>query len=198
MPDGTWATRETKYNGAGYVSSVSSTGATTTKTQYLAYDPFGRPGTIRPPDGSAHDVTLTYQGARQVVRKVKVGTAWSGTAVTETQATTTEIYDRQGRLYQVLEPANPDGTVTTTTYGYDVGSRLASVTQKAKNGATTYTQTRTFTYDNRGFLTAEKHPEKGASGNGWVSYFSYDARGLPGESSTARTTSPTSTTPPAG
>src|ERR1041385_1203545 len=38
-------------------------------------------------------------------------------------------------------------------------------------------QQRLFTYDHRGFLLAEQHPEKGASGNGVVSYFNYDARG---------------------
>jgi len=39
------------------------------------------------------------------------------------------------------------------------------------------TQSRTFTYDNRGFLTAETLPEKGVNGNGTVTYPSYDARG---------------------
>ena len=38
-------------------------------------------------------------------------------------------------------------------------------------------QERLFTYDNRGFLTSEKHPEKGASGNGTVSYLNYYSRG---------------------
>lgn len=41
----------------------------------------------------------------------------------------------------------------------------------------TTTQSRTFTYDNRGFLLREQLPEKGAYGNGFVYYLSYDARG---------------------
>jgi RHS repeat-associated protein len=120
-------------------------------------------------------------GVRQVNRTVKVGTGWNGTAVTETAATTSEVYDPQGRLYRVLEPANPDGTSSTTTYLYDVGNRLMQVTQTAKTTAgANVTQTRLFGYDNRGFLTSERHPEKGASGNGYVTYGSYDARGHAG------------------
>jgi RHS repeat-associated protein len=180
LADGTFSDCKTFYNALGNVTSKTEWG-TTASTSYLTYDPFGRPATIRPPDGAAHDVILTYNGVRQVVRKVKVGTGWNGSAVTETQATTTEIYDRQGRLYQVFEPANADGTSSTTTYAYDVGGRLKQVSQTAKNsaGANT-TQNRSFTYDNRGLLLSEIHPEKGTSGNGTVSYLSYDARGHAG------------------
>jgi hypothetical protein len=38
-------------------------------------------------------------------------------------------------------------------------------------------QQRDFAYDNRGFLSSEKHPALGAGGNGLVTYSSYDARG---------------------
>ena len=41
-------------------------------------------------------------------------------------------------------------------------------------------QGRAFTYDNRGFLNWERHPEKGSSGNGTVNYSDYDARGHAG------------------
>jgi YD repeat-containing protein len=122
---------------------------------------FGRPGTIRPADGAAHDVTISYAGVRQVSRTAKVAT--SSTA--ETSQTTTEVYDRHGRLYEVTEPNN-----VKTRYDYDVGNRLAKVCQGVTG--TACGQTRLFTYDNRGFLTSETHPEKA----GGVAY-SYDALG---------------------
>jgi RHS repeat-associated protein len=172
MPNGTFSTRETLYNGVGWRSSVSEQGNTAKRTQFLTYDPFGRPGTIRPPDGSAHDVTLSYLGVRQVHRGVKVAT--STTAYTT--AWTTELYDRQGRLWRVKEDANPAGTTTNTTHFYDVAGRLVRVQQATAAG----TQNRYFVYDRRGFLLSEQHPEKGASGNGSVSYQWYDALGLPG------------------
>jgi len=135
-------------------------------TRFQNYDPFGRPGLIVPPDGSSHATTLTYHGAQQVDRRLAVATGAGGA---ESQQTTTEIYDRQGRLYQVIEPAGG----TATTYGYDPGNRLISVSSTGSG----VTQRRSFTYDLRGFLTAETHPEKGLSGNGTVSYSQYDPRG---------------------
>ncbi|HKI00774.1 MAG TPA: RHS repeat-associated core domain-containing protein [Thermoanaerobaculia bacterium] len=158
--------RTTTYDGAGNKASVSelSAGAADT-TRFQSFDPFGRPGTIRPPDGSAHDVTMTYQGVRQVARTVKIATA----AGSETASTTTEVYDRHGRLLSVAEPSGGSGAAVTTTYGYDVGNRLASVS--------TLTQSRAFSFDRAGLLQSETHPEKGASGNGTVSYTRYDSRG---------------------
>jgi RHS repeat-associated protein len=173
MPDGTWAARTYTYNALGWRNTVSEMGAANKITSYLNYDPFGRPAAIRPPDGVAHDVIFTYSGSRSVSRTAKVATSYStvsGTA-TETAATTTETYDRQGRLIQVTEPNN-----VITKYEYDVGGRMKRVCQNA-SGASTCGQERLFTYDNRGFLLSEKHPEKGASGNGTVSYLSYDSRG---------------------
>lgn len=175
MPNGTFSIRETLYNAMGWKASVSEQGDTDKKTEYLSYDRFGRPATVRPPDGSSHDITFTYTGVRSVARAVKVGTSYSAGTVSESTATTTEVYDRQGRLYQVQEPAEANGT-TTTTYTYDVGNRLTRVQQATSLG----TQNRWFTYDQRGFLLSEQHPEKGASGNGTVTYSNYDARGHAG------------------
>jgi hypothetical protein len=106
LPDATTAKRQTAYDGAGNKSTVSewTVGSPANLTKFLSYDPFGRAGTIRPPDGSAHDVTLTYHGVRQVDRTVKIATA-----AFETAATTTEIYDRQGRLASVTEPSGGAG-----------------------------------------------------------------------------------------
>jgi RHS repeat-associated protein len=171
LPGGAWSTRETQYDGMSHRASVSEWGNLGKTTQFQNYDAFGRPTRIRPPDGSTHDVTLSYSGDRVVSRTVKVGTTWTGSAVAETSFTTTERYDRQGRLYQVVEPSGSGGATTTTTYGYDVGSRLKTVSMPS--------QSRTFNYDSRGFLTSEVHPESGTT-----SYGSYNARGHAGTKST--------------
>ncbi len=73
----------------------------------------------------------------------------------------------------MTEPSGAAGANVTTTYGYDVGNRLASVTTASAG----VTQNRGFTYDQRGFLLSESHPEKGAAGNGAVTYSLYDSRG---------------------
>ncbi|HET9227979.1 MAG TPA: RHS repeat-associated core domain-containing protein, partial [Thermoanaerobaculia bacterium] len=112
---------------------------------------------------------MTYEGARKSTRTLKVATTTSG----ETNAVTTEIYDRYGRLYEVTEPNN-----VRTRHDYDVGGRLTKVCQVATGvGTATCGQARLFNYDLRGFLLSEQNPEKGASGNGTVSYYNYDARG---------------------
>jgi RHS repeat-associated protein len=174
MPDGTWSSRTSTYNAMGWKTFASEMGSANGIT-YLNYDPFGRPATIRPADGSAHDVTLSYAGTHTVTRTVKVATSYNpatGTA-SETSAPTIETYDRQGRLVQVTEPNG-----VNTNYEYDIGSRLKRVCQEASGS--TCGQERLFTYDNRGFLTSEKHPEKGAAGNGFVTYTNYDSRGHAG------------------
>ena len=176
MPAGTWSIRETSYNALHWKTQVTELGNASETTQYLNHDPFGRPATIRPPDGSSHDVTFSYLGARKVSRTSKVGNSITGSTINEVLSTTQEFYDRQGRLYQVKEQAESNGSDTTTTYSYDVGNRLSHVQQAATAG----TQHRYFNYDNRGFLTSEQHPEKGASGGGAVSYSKYDARGHAG------------------
>lgn len=165
MPGGTWSTRETRYNDLGLKERVSELQATPASyTQYSGYDPFGRPATITAPDGKT--TTFSYTGVRTISRTVRVGTA-SGTAEPETDATTTETYDRQGRLISVVEP----GGNSTTSYAYHIGNRLSSVMMTA--GATT--QTRSFIYDRRGLLLSESHPE-----NGTIAYGDYDARGHAG------------------
>ncbi len=176
MPGIGWSTREILYNGMGLKTGISehTTGTATKWTQYLDYDAFGRPGTIRPPDGSTHHVTMSYTGNRVVKRSIKVGTSRStgGTIVEEPQETI-ERYDRQQRLHEVVEPSGPGGEAVTTTYGYDVGNRLA----KASTTAEGVTQVREFKYDNRGFPVSEMHPEKGPNHHGEVKFSKLDARG---------------------
>jgi YD repeat-containing protein len=177
LPDGTWSVRETLYDAAGNKKSVSEAQATenpTKKTQFSGYDPFGRPATITPADGAAHSVNLSYSGVRSLSRTVKIGTAYNATtgAVTESSATTTETYDRQGRLWKVTEPSGSGGANVTTTYAYDSSDRLRQATTTAG-----VTQTRSWSYDSLGFLRSETHPEKGTFGNGTIIYSGYDARG---------------------
>jgi RHS repeat-associated protein len=177
LPPNYWSVRETVYDAAGNRASVSERQAETgfdanKKTRFLNYDPFGRPTTIQPADDPQHNVTVNYFGTRLVERIVPVLTSQFGP---EEPVTTTEVYDRQGRLWKVTEPsgvADPQAK-TTTIYSYDVGSRLEQV----QTTVGIVTQTRSFSYDNRGFLTSETHPEKGTAGNGTVTYPLYDARG---------------------
>jgi RHS repeat-associated protein len=178
LPGNVWSTRETLYNAAGQKASISEmqAGAPTKRTHFLGYDPFGRPAAIRPPDGAQHDVTFSYSGVRSVSRTSQVA-VYEGGTVSEKPSTTTEIYDRQGRLSRVIEPSAAGGAPVTTTYTYDVGNRLSGVSTPASGFGT---QSRSFVYDNRGFLLSETHPEKGTSGNGTVTYANYDARGHAG------------------
>ncbi len=137
MPDGSTGKRQTAYDGVGNKSTVSEvmTGTPTNVTTFSGYDPFGRPTTITPPDGAAHKVTMAYHGVRQVDRTAKVGT----TVGSETAATTTEIYDRQGRLYSVTEPSGSGGTLVTTTYGYDVAIACRRSRRRARAAASSTT-----------------------------------------------------------
>jgi hypothetical protein len=175
LPSSSWNQRLTTFDSMDRKTSVSewqpdgTSAGNIKKTQYTL-DLFGRPTTISPPDGTAHNVTLSYQGARQVSRTVKVATAVG----TESNSVTTELYDQHGRLVTVTEPSGSGGTnVSTTTYTYDVGNRLKGVS--TTSGSTT--QSRVLTYDGRGFLTSEQLPEVGSSGNGSITYSAYDARG---------------------
>jgi RHS repeat-associated protein len=134
-------------------------------TEFLNFDVYGRPTKIRPPDGSAHDIDLVYNGDRLVTREVPVATSLAGT---ETVESTTETYDVFGRLVKVQEPS----AGVTANYEYDAGNRLKHA--ELVNG--TNRQHRYFAYDGRGFLLSETHPEKGGS----VTYGDYDARGHAG------------------
>jgi RHS repeat-associated protein len=181
-----WNQRLTSYDGMGRKDSVSelqpegTSGTAVRKTTFSEFDPFGRPGRIRPPDGAAHDVTLAYTGVRRTTRSVKVATSRdAGGNVLESTAETIEERDRQGRLWKLREWSGRDAqgnpALVETQYGYDAGGHLTSAIT-ASNGTT---QTRTFSYDNRGFLTSEDLPEKDIpSGRSHdVTYLDFDARG---------------------
>ena len=170
---GSVARKRISYNVLGWKTAESETGADNDLnpgTNYGDFDPFGRPGSITPPEGAGHKIVLTYDGIEQVTRRVKIASSVSGS---ESDSSTTEWYDRQGRLWKVYEPAAGAANLNTV-YQYDVDNRL---TQVSHNTGGDPFQTRFFAYDHRGFLLSETHPEKGAGGNGTVYYKNYDARG---------------------
>jgi RHS repeat-associated protein len=180
MPDGSSSDRTTTYNALGWKTAVSEQGSPNTHvTQYLNYDAFGRPGLIRPPDstsanGFMHDSQLSYGGVQTTHRTVNVRDNWN--QQNETPYTTTQAYDRFGRLASVSEPSGTNNAPVTTTYQYDPGNRLTQVTTTA--GSTT--QNRYFTYDRRGFLNWEIHPETAPNNYGFghhKDYLGYDSRG---------------------
>jgi RHS repeat-associated protein len=168
--------RTLTYNAMGWRDTISEMGVTGTTTSYQLYDAFGRPGRIRPPDGNAHDVLFSYLGDREMTRRVSIGTAWTGSAVTESLASTVETYDAEGRLFSVREPSGPSGGDVTTTYTRDVGGRVAA----ASTSSSGTTQVRSFGYDNLGLLAWETHPEKTTNSAGLghdVDYPAYNAVG---------------------
>lgn len=130
---------------AAYEAALPDTTPVTSNT----YDSLGRPTMVTGPDGKA--TSIAYQGAREVIRTTDLGA-------------THERYDSHGRLIDLTEPNG-----THTGYTYHLTGSLAKVC--ANQIGSTCGQTRTFTYDNRGFLTQEKHPESESTS------YTYDARG---------------------
>jgi YD repeat-containing protein len=176
MPDGLLAIQDTRYDEQGrksYVSEWEKTenAATFSPTYgtHSTYDDFGRPLRVTAADTSATE--FGYDGARIKTRTSRI---WTGND--DEPVSATEEYDVFGRLVKVTEKSgnttanDPIGDDIVTTYGYDVAGRLTSVVMGPKNGPAI--QDRAFTYDGRGFLTLERHPESGQT-----SYGGYDPRG---------------------
>jgi RHS repeat-associated protein len=176
LPDSSWNQRLTTYNGSGWVTSRSEwqpDGTTGVEaTVFSGFDPFGRAGVITAADDQHTD--LDYTGVSKLERTVIIGTGIDDLKINIEfeEATTTEVYDRHGRISKVVEPADDDGTDVTTTYSYDVSGRLSQVVINDDGTM----QTRTFSYDNRGFLLTEQMPEK----SGPVSYSDYNVSGQVG------------------
>ena len=131
-------------------------------TVYSLHDAFSRPGRVKAPDGQVEN--RTYNGVRVMSSRVNVRTSLGGT----TSVTTTTTFDSRGRI---TKSSNPLYATTFTFDPYD---------QKVKAVRTGggINQTRHYTYDARGLLLSERHPEVGASGNGWIT-FRPDAFGNP-------------------
>jgi RHS repeat-associated protein len=165
MPDASWSLRETVRNATGSTTSVSewqtlsgteSSFTPSHVTTFSDFDPFGRAGLVTAPDGNVS--TMTYEGVSALTKSATIHLAAGDTVVP-----TRETYDRHGRLL----------STTGASYLYDVGGRLRQVSMAGENG----TQYRTFTYDRRGLLMSEMHPELGTSGGSSITYSNYDSLG---------------------
>jgi hypothetical protein len=148
---GSYPNRFTIYNAMGWMTHKSEFNADTPKyTQYLNYDPFGRTGIERPPDGQKHDISYEYKGAFSVKRTVQVGYNYnpSNGEVYEVPRATTQIYDRQGKLWKNIahHGASGNGLDQVVLHSYDAAGHL---TDSRRDGqmASSY-----FAYDGRGFL----------------------------------------------
>ncbi len=171
-PGSVWEESVTSYNSRGWVLSKSNMGEASQLTQYLNYDAFGRPGAIQPPEGVNYEVRFTYTGDRVLETETRtlltgIGYQW---------VPKYSYRDGFGRTTKVEEysDASDVNRLVATEYAYDVNGNLTSVEQDT---AGTVTQTRSFTYNNLGNLLSETHPEIGSTGNGTVTYGSYDSRG---------------------
>ncbi len=182
LPGAVWNQRRHQFDGMNrkaWETEWQAQGATLAKTEYDDFDYLNRPQTITPPDGSAHAVTVEYTGDRIVSRTATVATWRNGTTVNEDSVTvSTQEFDGLGHLYKLTEPVgghNENFTVTAT-YTWDVGGRLRKVAIPWGG----FTQTRTWNYDGRGFLTSEVVPEKGIDGYGFIQYSNYNVFGQAG------------------
>jgi len=166
LPTGT-TTRRTLYDSLGRKTTVSEWEPSPQNWTAFEYDAFGRPTRVTAPDASV--LTMSYTGVSTSRKTVAVRTGGDALTFTTTDSITTETSDRNGHLVSVVE-----GGLSgfETGYSYDVAGHLTQVCMPKGD----CTQSRTFNYDNRGFLTAESHPEKGATGGGTTTY-KYDARG---------------------
>jgi hypothetical protein len=172
LPDAR-SVRSTSYDALGRVETVSELGPSdgphffTTNT----YDFLGRLRTVTSPDGSV--IETRYVGSRLQARRIRRATSDSGA---QTDTWTCEEYDRFGRLHEIHEGvgltvdglACAAGAISQTSYSYDEADRLVNVSMTADG----VTQVRQFTYDRRGFLLSEQHPERSST-----VYSGFDARG---------------------
>jgi YD repeat-containing protein len=177
-PSGTLTHRDTVWNTLGQKTKEfepAATGDVGTLTVYT-YDAYGRMTSMTPPDGATHATSYTYAGTR--AETTTVGAVVQGVAggigsdlvsgnVIEHPVSKTAEHDALGRLTKVTESSH-NGVATIGSYSYDVLDHLSTVQLTAAEG----TQSRTFTFDNRGFLVRESHPE-----NGVTSYDRYDVFG---------------------
>lgn len=176
-----WVVRQTRPFASG--SSPSSAPATLT-----AYDVFGRPITVRRPDGDFVDRYTVHQyfGERRMVRKV-FGVGPEKEGETELQEMR-YIYDLQGRLVRLrygLGGTLDDALLGRWSYRYDPVGRLVRVGH-SQNGVET--ERRRLVYDGTGSLLRECHPELGfvfatqpcvGGAAGAIDYGGHDAMGNP-------------------
>jgi hypothetical protein len=172
---GSYPSRYTFRNAMGWITHKTGYSLDAPKyTEFYDYDPFGRPRLVRPPQGSQHDMTFQYKGVGSITTTLKVATSYNTStgAITEEPRATTEVYDRQGRLWKKISHLVDQFGVqrdAVTTNTYDVQDRLVSISKDGRqiSGSSTY--------DGRGFLRTEVFTE---SGGQTVNHLDIDAFGI--------------------
>jgi RHS repeat-associated protein len=171
--DGSWSKQASLFDAVGNVLKTttwvpdSMSVASAPGTIFSGHDAFGRPSTITLPDGKVQ--SQTFVGVRQRTRTAPVAMDITGL---ESNSSTIETYDRNGRLVRVDEPSMAGGGLTNATYEYNVLGKLTKILHSA--GANL--QTRTWAYDARGLLISESAPERVDA----VVMGAYDAAGQAG------------------
>jgi YD repeat-containing protein len=162
---GAWIGERTVFDALGERTAV--TDALGRTTQYLDYDPFGRPRLTAPPGGAAAQVVATYAGIRTLSTSRQVGSYLreSDDALIETTQSTLQVFDSDGRL---VRTEGPDGSIARRSYDLD-GHLIRSTTETAVDPETTLSES---VYDGRGLLI-EATDADGAT----VAYSGYDAAG---------------------
>lgn len=169
--------REYEWNALGWKLSESTWGDEDLKTTWIGHDRYGRPAEVQLP-GKNPISLFKYLGARAVMREERIVTAFGGGQTLDHKA---ELLDHLGRMVEVCEGMNDwwagscgGGAAQVTQYSYSPRDQLTKVC--ANLTGTTCGQERFFSFDGRGFLIGERHPEIGPSGNGWKTY-TYDGAG---------------------
>lgn len=135
-------------------------------TSSYAYDLLGRVRLVTAPD--MKQTTTSYAGSRLVTKTQTFNAA-------NTNVSRREEYDGAGQLHAVTENLCESScgadTNVRTTYNYDAAGHLTCVDMSGSDPCATGLHNRSFTYDGRGFLQTESHPENGTSA------YKYDALG---------------------
>ncbi|NJL26571.1 MAG: hypothetical protein HC897_01185 [Thermoanaerobaculia bacterium] len=146
-----WVEGVLNYDAMG--RSFRQTTATGAETIELDFDPLGRPGRRRPPEGAYHDRVFSYAG-RKNSETVKIGKQWnpSTQSVVEIDRTTTATHDRNGRLIEKLI-TDSDGDWLRETYVVNLDGEIVSST--ATDGVHTATWMQPDRTDGRGFTSED-------------------------------------------
>ncbi|MDY7094541.1 MAG: hypothetical protein SX243_16340, partial [Acidobacteriota bacterium] len=175
VPNAGWIRKQTHYLNALGWKSAESTWFSSSEypagwTRYHEYDAYGRAWAIQAPDAQTssdfHMTRFTYGGERYAQRRSYVADYLKADdTVGETKYFYETFRDGQGRIWKIKEPAGG----LTATYDYDAAGNLTHARLDSASGVV---QHRYWTYDGRGFMTREIHPE-----NGTYHFESIDARG---------------------
>ena len=188
----TWDFVDTVFNNLGQITQRSRPYRTGETPQWITatYDALGRNNRVTDPDGS---VSETYYNEKDfdtsdgyAPARPNVASTAAGETILVRDAWGRERWgrmDSNGQLVEVVEP-NPSGNGSTatagyvTTYSYNTLGSLTTISQGS--------QTRSFSYDSVGRMTAQKMAEASATlnsagtyvgGSGtWSDVFTYDTR----------------------